>query len=230
MPPMAGQGLRELKKARTRQLIADVAARLFAERGYEHVTVSDVAREAEVSEQTIYNYFPSKEQLVLDRDQQVQDRLVGLIRARAPGVSAAAAIRDFVLAAVDGIPSISPEIWRGELGYLAVMSPTIHRLSLEMTDRQADAIASAISDTTPVLTEVAKLQGIAIASVFQIIFSHAGRRTHEGRSQTEIADELHPIIEAVLDELDRWLSVSQPEMRSPARPRRNRSTPASTRG
>ena len=107
---MTGQGLRELKKARTRQLIADVAARLFAERGYEHVAVSDVAREAEVSEQTVYNYFPSKERLVIDRDRQVQDRLVGLIRARAPGVSAAAAIRDFVLAAVDGIPSISPEV------------------------------------------------------------------------------------------------------------------------
>jgi AcrR family transcriptional regulator len=205
---MAGQGLRELKKARTRRLIADVAARLFAERAYEHVTVSDVAREAEVSEQTVYNYFPSKEQLVTDRDQQVQDQLVDLIRARAPGVSAAAAIRRFVLAAVDGIPSISPEIWRGELGYLAVMSPTVHRLSLEMTDRQANAIAAAISDTTPVITEVAKLQGIAIASVFQIILNHAGRRTHEGRSQTEIADELHPIIEAVLDELDRWLRLS----------------------
>jgi AcrR family transcriptional regulator len=203
---MAGPGLRELKKARTRQLIADVAARLFAERGYEHVAVSDVAREAEVSEQTVYNYFQTKEQLVIDRDQQVQDRLVDLIRTRAPGVSAAAAIRDFVLASVDCIPSISPAVWRGELGYLAVMSPTVHRLSLEMTDRQADAIAAAISDTTPVLTEVARLQGIAIASVFQIIFGHAGRRTHEGRSQTEIADELHPIIEAVLDELDRWLT------------------------
>ena len=206
---MAGQGLRELKKARTRRLIADVAARLFAERGYEHVAVSDVAREAEVSEQTVYNYFQTKEQLVIDRDQHVQDQLVGLIRARAPGVSPAAAIRNYVLASVDGIPSISPEIWRGELGYLAVMSPTVHRLSLEMTDRQADAIAVAISDTTPVMAEVAKLQGIAIASVFQIILSHAGRRTHEGRSQTEIADELYPIIEAVLEELDRWLSLSQ---------------------
>jgi AcrR family transcriptional regulator len=206
IPSMAGHGLRELKKARTRQLIADVAARLFAERGYEHVAVSDVAREAEVSLQTVYNYFATKEQLVIDRDLQVQDQLVALIRARAPGVSPAAAIRDFVLAAVDGIPSIPPELWRGELGYLAVMSPTVHRLSLEMTDRQADAIAAAISDTTPVLTEVAKLQGIAIASVFQIILNHAGRRTHQGRSQTEIADELHPIVEAVLDELGRWLS------------------------
>jgi AcrR family transcriptional regulator len=204
---MASQGLRELKKARTRQLIADVAARLFAERGYEHVAVSDVAREAEVSEQTVYNYFQTKEQLVIDRDQQVQERLVELIRARPPGVSPAAAIRDFALATVEGIPSVSPELWRGELGYLAVISPTIHRLSLEMTDRQADAIAAAISDTTPVLTEVAKLQGIAIASVFQIILNHAGRGTSEGRSQAEIADELYPIIEAVLDELERWLTT-----------------------
>jgi AcrR family transcriptional regulator len=204
---MASQGLRELKKARTRQLIADVAARLFAERGYEHVAVSDVAREAEVSEQTVYNYFQTKEQLVIDRDQQVQERLVELIRARPPGVSPAAAIRDFALATVEGIPSVSPELWRGELGYLAVISPTIHRLSLEMTDRQADAIAAAISDTTPVLTEVAKLQGTAIASVFQIILNHAGRGTSEGHSQTEIADELYPIIEAVLDELDRWFTT-----------------------
>jgi hypothetical protein len=135
--------------------------------------------------------------------------MVDLIRARRPGVSAAAAIRNFVLASVDSIPSISPALWRGELGYLAVMSPTVHRLSLEMTDRQADAIATAIGDTTAVLPEVAKLHGIAIASVFQIIFSHAGRRTHEGRSQTEIADELRPIIGAVLDELDRWLRLSE---------------------
>jgi len=49
---MASTGLRERKKARTRRLIADTAARLFAERGYEHVAVTDVAREAEVAEQT----------------------------------------------------------------------------------------------------------------------------------------------------------------------------------
>ena len=206
---MAGPGLRELKKARTRRLIAGVAARLFAEKGYEQVAVSDVAHEAEVSEQTVYNYFPTKEALVTDRDQQVQDRLVQLIRGRAPGVSAAAAIRDFVLASVESIPSISPALWRGELGYLSVISPTVHRLTLEMTDRQADAIAAAITDTTPVADEVAKLQGIAVASVFQIILGHAGRRTQQGHSQTQIANELHPIIEAVLDELDRWLSLSE---------------------
>src|SRR4029077_8943464 len=70
---VASTGLRELKKARTFRHIADTAARLFAERGYENVAVTDVAREAEVAEQTVYNYFPTKEQLVTDRDQQVQE-------------------------------------------------------------------------------------------------------------------------------------------------------------
>jgi AcrR family transcriptional regulator len=63
---MTQVGLREFKKARTRRVIADAAARLFAERGHEQVAVSDVAREAEVSEQTVYNYFQTKEQLGTD--------------------------------------------------------------------------------------------------------------------------------------------------------------------
>src|ERR1700734_3225872 len=207
---MATTGLRELKKARTRRLIADTAARLFAERGYEHVAVSDVARAAEVAEQTVYNYFPTKEQLVTDREQQVQDRLCDLIRSRPAGATPAAAIRGFVLEAGAGIRTIPPEIWRGELGYLSAISPTVHRLVLELTDRQAAALATAISDTTAVAPEVARLQGIALAAVFQIIIIDAGRRTRDGQSQAEIADELRPVVENILDELDRWLSVSVP--------------------
>jgi len=207
---MAATGLRDLKKARTRRLIADTAARLFAERGYERVAVIDVAREAEVAEQTVYNYFPTKERLVTDREEQVQDRLCDLIRSRPPGVTPAVAIRGFVLEAVAGIRGIPPEIWRGELGYLAAISPTVHRLVLELTDRQAGALAAAISDTTAVTPEVARLQGIALAAVFQIIITDAGQRSRDGQSQAEIADELRPVVENILDELDRWLSVSAP--------------------
>ena len=207
---MATTGLRELKKARTRRLIADTAARLFAERGYEHVAVTDVAREAEVAEQTVYNYFPTKEQLVTDREQQIQDRLCDLIRSRPPAITPAAAVRDFVLESVAGIRDIPPELWRGELGYLAAISPAVHRLALDLADRQAAALASAISDTTAVSPQVARLQGIAIAGVFQIIISESGQRTREGQGQAKIADELYPIVENVLDELDRWLSFSRP--------------------
>jgi AcrR family transcriptional regulator len=203
---MTVPGLRERKKARTRQAIADAAARLFAARGYEQVAVSDVARAAEVSEQTVYNYFQTKEQLVTDRDQQVQEELVRLIRARAPGTTPAAAIRGFVLDTVEGIRRIPAEQWRGELGFLAAISPTVRRLSLEMSDRQASALATAITDTEAIAPEIARLRGIALASVFQIIITEAGRRTRQGQSQDQIADELRPAIEAVLDDLDRWLT------------------------
>lgn len=217
---MVTVGLRERKKARTRQLIADTAARLFAERGYERVAVSDVAREAEVADQTLYNYFPTKEHLVTDRDEQIQDRLCDLIRTRPPGVTPAAAVRDFVLEVVDGIRSIAPEQWRGELGYLAAMSPTVHRLALELTDRQGAALAGAISATTAVTAGVARLYGIALAGVFQIIIDEAGRRTREGQTQAQIADELYPIVENVLDELDGWLSGSAPSRVLPSENRK----------
>jgi AcrR family transcriptional regulator len=201
---MASPGLRERKKARTRRHIADTAARLFAERGYEHVAVTDVARAAEVAEQTVYNYFPAKEQLVTDREAQVQERLCDLIRSRPPEVTPAAAVRGFVLESVAGIRDIAPDQWRGELGYLAAISPAVRRLALELADRLAAALAAAIGDTSAVPPEIARLQGIALAGAFQIIIGESGRRTREGQSQARIAGELYPVIENVLDELDRW--------------------------
>ena len=204
---MTETGLRERKKARTRRAIADAAARLFAERGYEQVAVSDVAREAEVSEQTVYNYFQTKEQLVTDLQQHFQEELDRLIRTRRPGTSPAAAIRELVLDAVEGIRRYPAEQWRGELGYLAAISPTVHRLALELSDQQATTIANAISDTTRVTPEIAKLQGIALAGVFQIIITEAGQRTRDGQTQDRIADELRPAIEAVLNDLDRWTAA-----------------------
>jgi len=207
MPPT---GLRERKKVRTRRLIADAAARLFAKRGYEHVAVSDVAREAQVAQQTVYNYFPTKEHLVTDREQEVQDRLCDLIRSRPPAITPAAAVRDFVLKSVAGIRTVPPKIWRGELGHLAAISPTVHRLALELADRQATALASAIHETSAVSPEVAKLHGIALAGVYQILIGEAGRRTRDGQSQARIAEKLYPIIENILDELDRWFGASGP--------------------
>ena len=200
-------GLRELKKARTRRHIVDTAARLFAAHGYEQVTVDRVARAAEVSPQTVYNYFPAKEDLVTDRDAFVQQRLSELIRRRPPGTSPAAAIRPLVLGNVASIVEIPAEQWPGEIGYLALISPTVHRLSLQMTDRQAEVIAQAILDTTQVTPGIARLQGIALAGAFQIVFRECGRRTRDRQPQRQVADELLPIMRDVLDELERWFSV-----------------------
>jgi AcrR family transcriptional regulator len=209
MRNVTSPGLRERKKERTRQLIADTAARLFAERGYEQVAVRDVAGEAEVAEQTVYNYFPTKEELVTDREQAIQDRLCELIRARPPAVTPASAVREFILDFVAEIRRIPTEQWRGELPHLAAISPTVHRLALDLIDRLAAALGVAIGDTTAVPPEVATLQGIALASVFRVIIGEAGPRTRDGQNQTKIAKELGAMIANVLDELDRWFHVSE---------------------
>jgi AcrR family transcriptional regulator len=93
----ASPGLRERKKQRTRQLIADTARRLFAERGFEEVTVVEVARAADVSEATVFNYFPTKEDLFYDRLEAFEEELLAAIRDREPGTSVLAGFRNFLL-------------------------------------------------------------------------------------------------------------------------------------
>jgi AcrR family transcriptional regulator len=92
-------GLRERKKAQTRQLIADTAWRLFADRGFERVTVAEVAREAQVAVATVFNYFPTKEDLFFSRLEAFGADLVDAVAGRAPGEPALAAFRRQLLGA-----------------------------------------------------------------------------------------------------------------------------------
>lgn len=71
---------------RTRAKIAEVAARLFLERGFENVTVAEVAREAGVSSVTVFNHFPRKEDLFLDRAADAAELLRAAVRDRVPDV------------------------------------------------------------------------------------------------------------------------------------------------
>src|SRR5689334_6361881 len=86
-------GLRESKKLRTRREIADRAMQLFAQRGFDRVTVAEVAGAAGVSEKTVYNYFPSKEDLFFDEVPAREAGLVDAIRSRSEGESILAALR-----------------------------------------------------------------------------------------------------------------------------------------
>lgn len=207
---MESHGLRARKKARTRQHIAGTAARLFGKHGYENVAVIDIAAAAEVSEQTVYNYFPTKQDLVLDRDEQVRDRFVTRIQDRAPGTSPATAIRAEALGLTESIRHIPHDELPGSLGYLATVSPAVRCLSLEMTDRLADAIAVAICDTTPgTCPSVAKVHGIALAWISQTVIDEGGRRIQDGQSPDQIADALHPLVDAIIDDLDRRLTTTR---------------------
>jgi AcrR family transcriptional regulator len=89
-------GLRERKKRQTREAIAETARRLFSERGFERVTVAEIARAADVAEKTVFNYFPTKEDLVYWRLESFEDELLDTIRTRAPGESVISAFGRFV--------------------------------------------------------------------------------------------------------------------------------------
>jgi AcrR family transcriptional regulator len=91
-------GLRERKKRQTRALIRDTAVRLFMQRGFDQVTVVEIAREADVSEATVFNYFPTKEDLIYGRMEAFEDDLLDAVRSRPPGQSALAAYAEFVFA------------------------------------------------------------------------------------------------------------------------------------
>src|ERR1700685_722468 len=90
-------GLRERKKLRTRRLIAETAARLFVERGFDAVPVAEVARAAEVSETTVFNYFPTKEDLIYQGLEAFEDELLRAVRDRPPGEGVLQAFGRFIL-------------------------------------------------------------------------------------------------------------------------------------
>jgi len=90
-------GLRERKKERMRQAIAQTARRLFGERGFEEVTVADVARAADVSEATVFNYFPTKEDLFYSGLEAFEEELLAAVRDRRSGESVLAAFGRFIL-------------------------------------------------------------------------------------------------------------------------------------
>jgi AcrR family transcriptional regulator len=86
-------GLRETKKRRTRETIAQAAADLFRQHGFDAVSVDDVAAAADVSRQTVFNYFPTKEKMLFDREDEVEAALVALVADRPDGASLLAAFR-----------------------------------------------------------------------------------------------------------------------------------------
>jgi AcrR family transcriptional regulator len=90
-------GLRERKKEQTRELIADTAWTLFADRGFDRVTVAEIAHEAQVAPATVFNYFASKEDLFFFRLEAFGARLVDAVATRPAGQSALAAFRRYLL-------------------------------------------------------------------------------------------------------------------------------------
>ncbi|GAA1651044.1 TetR family transcriptional regulator [Nonomuraea maheshkhaliensis] len=95
------EGLRERKKRETRERISDVATGLFLARGFDNVTVAEVAQAADVSVNTVFNYFSTKEDLFADRYDLVVDLPQQVLREREPGEGVVRAFRRDYLGAIE---------------------------------------------------------------------------------------------------------------------------------
>ena len=100
-------GLRERKKAKTRLAISNLATKMFIERGFDDVTVAEVAAAADVSVATIFNYFETKEELFFDREGEVVEAQRRCILERKTGQTITSALHRGFLAAIDaGLPNL----------------------------------------------------------------------------------------------------------------------------
>ncbi|MFE0099103.1 TetR/AcrR family transcriptional regulator [Streptomyces sp. NPDC059009] len=141
--PPAPLGRRERKKAATRKALADAALRLFLERGYDRVSVKDVADAADVSTTTLFKHFPSKEALVFDRDSEIEEYLVSAVRDRGPGQSVLAALRERILELTDPARD-EPE--QQDFVELIENTPALHDYGRRMWMRHETALARAVAE------------------------------------------------------------------------------------
>lgn len=142
-PPL---GRRERKKAATRKNISDVATRMFLERGFDNVSIREVADAADVSPTTVFAHFPQKEALVFDEDDEQRDRLVSAVRGRSTGVTINKAIHDFYAAEIAAnLNEHGDDVARIFLRFLNE-TPALRDYASKMWLRHEDALAEAIAD------------------------------------------------------------------------------------
>ncbi|CAL9481939.1 hypothetical protein SUDANB121_03071 [Nocardiopsis dassonvillei] len=181
-------GLRALKKRRTRENISNTATRLFLERGFDNVTIAEVAAAAQVSKMTVTNYFPRKEDLALD----LRDAFVGgpveTVRGRGPGESALAALRRAHLAAVaahDPVIGFSGPVF----ARMITDSPALVARLREFHDERERALAPVLAEETgaaagDIRPRVAAVQ---LIGVLRLLFEEVLALTLDGRDNDEIA-------------------------------------------
>ncbi|SDO10006.1 transcriptional regulator, TetR family [Klenkia soli] len=140
-----GVNLREVRRQQTREAIVDAAAALFAERGFDHVSVLEIAQRAGVVEKTVFNHFPVKEGLVFEADPPMQAALLDAVRRRPAGESVAAAAGTFIVAACSRLGDPAAASTVAEMARVIRGSRTLQVREREILGQLTDALAEQIT-------------------------------------------------------------------------------------
>ncbi|AUG75000.1 TetR family transcriptional regulator [Kitasatospora sp. MMS16-BH015] len=197
-------GLRERKKQRTRQLIADVAIGLFLRRGFDEVSVVEIAEAAEVSKRTLFTYFPSKEDLVLHRFADHEDEAARVVRARPAGTAPLAALHAHQLDALarrDPNTALTSDPEAVAFYRLVTGTGGLTERLIRYRERSVTALAEALREAgADDLT--ARLAAVQVITVLHTLAGLVSDRLAAGRS----ADEVYPEAVAATDRAFRLLA------------------------
>jgi AcrR family transcriptional regulator len=201
-PLMQDEGLRARKKRLMRQLISDTATAMFLERGFDSVRVAEVAQACGVSEKTVFNYFPTKEQLLLDREEDFAGAIRRALSWPRPGQSIVDATVEAVIAGLmpfliddaDRDGPIAEQFVR--FTTLLTSTPALRAANLDMMDRltqvAAETLAERIgvspSDPEPQVAATALMSLWTIA--FRLVSEHARAGTPRSRAHDAIVSQV----------------------------------------
>jgi AcrR family transcriptional regulator len=201
-------GLRERQKQQTRQLIFDTASRLFAERGFDAVTVAEVARAADVSEMTVFNHFPTKEDLCFAGMEFFEERLLDAVRERADGSSALAAFRRPV---VDGCSRLAAQENTELIAKAAALigdSPALQVREREIVARYTQRLAELLAAETGARPGDVEPQGVASAlmGTHRALVAYVRRSVLAGRRGPKLAADTRSQARRAFARLDSGLA------------------------
>lgn len=177
-------GLRERKKLATRQMISDTATRLFMARGFDRVTIDEVAAAANVSKMTVFNYFARKEDLFFDIDDEVQKLVRDALasRGRRSPLAALQALAHELIESQHDLAKVTPAaagFWKVVADSAALRSRT-RELNEELERDLGRLLAEAVGARA--IDPIARMIAALLLGAWRVAFREALRRHRTGHA------------------------------------------------
>jgi AcrR family transcriptional regulator len=201
------EGLRERKKRATREAITRAAWKLFNRRGFDAVTVADIAAEAGVSEKTVFNYFPAKEDLVFQAGMQRTAALVEAVQTRAPGASIVEPFRRWTMDYLDRVEH-DPADELTAIPRLVMRSDQLRARLFMGWEQEASLLGPVIAEQVgePPDSLVPLVIARSLAWTHRVIFRAAFTRLIAGEDQATVAADLREEARRAYDLLEQGLA------------------------
>jgi AcrR family transcriptional regulator len=180
------QSLRERKKRATRQAISDVATRLFLERGFDEVTVAEIAEAANVAKMTVFNYFPRKEDLFFDREEEGRVLLRNALAKRSRGESPVSALRTlFDQLLKQNHPFAKFTAGTASFWHTVTLSPALSARARELRDAFVTDLAEMLSDAVGESKSdpEARLLASMLVATWQVAYGEGIRQHRKGAAR-----------------------------------------------